>query len=253
MSSSDNAPPAAGPHAPPDAPLTAVTGALVEFLAEARVPTEHGSFTMKLFREKATGLEHVAMVMGDVRGSALVRVHSECMTGDVFGSLRCDCRQQLEMALALIAGTISPAVVLATPETDRALDQVKALGKRWDGEVNVKTRDIYVPLHKASRKDGVKVTRDVRYGPFERNRLDVVEPLSKPAKPMPVVIYVHGGGLTGILLEAESPDAELLHQLPTAVGAAIIDQDDFLGDRHGMDAADDLAKFLRLGIGRAHV
>ena len=106
-------------------------------------------------------------------------------------------RASAAMALALIAGPMSPGVVLATPETDRALDQVKALGKRWDGEVNVKTRDIYVPLHKASRKDGVKVTRDVRYGPFERNRLDVVEPLNKPAKPMPVVIYVHGGGLTG--------------------------------------------------------
>jgi len=71
--------------------LTPVSAALVEFQAEARVPTEHGSFTMKLFREEGTGREHIAMVMGDVKGSALVRVHSECMTGDVFGSLRCDC------------------------------------------------------------------------------------------------------------------------------------------------------------------
>lgn len=79
-----------------------ITSALVEFLAEARVPTEHGSFTMKLFKEKATGLEHVAMVMGDVAGSALVRVHSECMTGDVFGSLRCDCGPQLHFAMGEI-------------------------------------------------------------------------------------------------------------------------------------------------------
>ena len=75
--------------------LTPVSAALVEFQAEARVPTEHGSFTMKLFREHGTGREHIAMVMGDVKGSALVRVHSECMTGDVFGSLRCDCGPQL--------------------------------------------------------------------------------------------------------------------------------------------------------------
>ncbi|MEK8084879.1 GTP cyclohydrolase II [Aquabacterium sp. A3] len=86
----------------PAQPVTPVTAALVDLLAEARVPTEHGTFTMKLFKEKSTGLEHVAMVMGDVQGSALVRVHSECMTGDVFGSLRCDCGPQLQFAMSEI-------------------------------------------------------------------------------------------------------------------------------------------------------
>ncbi len=97
-------------------PLTPVAAALVEFLAEARVPTEHGSFTMKLFREKSTGLEHVAMVMGDVRGSALVRVHSECMTGDVFGSLRCDCGPQLDFAMREIGKRGSGVVVYLRQE-----------------------------------------------------------------------------------------------------------------------------------------
>jgi GTP cyclohydrolase II len=100
---------------PPAAP-TPVSAALVEFLAEARVPTEHGSFTMKLFREKATGLEHVAMVMGEVAGSALVRVHSECMTGDVFGSLRCDCGPQLEFAMREIGKQGSGVVVYLRQE-----------------------------------------------------------------------------------------------------------------------------------------
>ena len=86
----------------PAQPVTPVTAALVELLAEARVPTEHGTFTMKLIKEQATGLEHVAMVMGDVQGPALVRVHSECMTGDVFGSLRCDCGPQLHFAMSEI-------------------------------------------------------------------------------------------------------------------------------------------------------
>ena len=106
----------------------------------------------------------------------------------------------LGAALGCALITASPLFstpALATPETDRALEQVKALGKRWDGEVNVKTRDIYVPLHKVSRKDGVTITRDVSYGADPRNRLDVVEPIAKPSRPMPVVIYVHGGGLTG--------------------------------------------------------
>jgi GTP cyclohydrolase II len=118
MSSPDSAPASSGActQPVPQEPLTPVTAALVEFLAEARVPTEHGSFTMKLFREKATGLEHVAMVMGDVQGSALVRVHSECMTGDVFGSLRCDCGPQLQFALSEIGKRGSGVVVYLRQE-----------------------------------------------------------------------------------------------------------------------------------------
>lgn len=100
----------------PPQPLTAVNAAMVEFLAEARVPTAHGSFTMKLFREPSTGLEHIAMVMGDVTGSALVRVHSECMTGDVFGSLRCDCGPQLDFAMREIGKKGSGVVVYLRQE-----------------------------------------------------------------------------------------------------------------------------------------
>lgn len=96
--------------------LTPVSAALVEFQAEARVPTEHGSFTMKLFREEGTGREHIAMVMGDVKGSALVRVHSECMTGDVFGSLRCDCGPQLQFAMSEIGKKGSGVVVYLRQE-----------------------------------------------------------------------------------------------------------------------------------------
>lgn len=77
-------------------------------LASADFPTRWGWFRIHGFRlESADGAkpeEAVALVMGDVRSSpALVRIHSQCLTGDVFGSLRCDCRQQLELALALIA------------------------------------------------------------------------------------------------------------------------------------------------------
>jgi GTP cyclohydrolase II len=98
------------------ASVTPVTAAMVELLAEARVPTEHGTFTMKVFRENATGLEHVAMVMGDVSGTALVRVHSECMTGDVFGSLRCDCGPQLHFAMSEIGKQGTGAVVYLRQE-----------------------------------------------------------------------------------------------------------------------------------------
>jgi 3,4-dihydroxy 2-butanone 4-phosphate synthase/GTP cyclohydrolase II len=77
---------------------------LVERGASVRLPTEYGEFEAVAFREKLTGKAHVALVKGDVDGAqnVLVRVHSECLTGDVFHSLRCDCGEQLEQALAQI-------------------------------------------------------------------------------------------------------------------------------------------------------
>ncbi len=71
----------------------------------AKLPTEHGEFVIRIFHESATGLDHVALTMGDMTGPdpVLVRVHSECLTGDAFGSLRCDCGPQLDSALKAIA------------------------------------------------------------------------------------------------------------------------------------------------------
>jgi len=78
----------------------------VQQIASADFPTRWGKFRISGFRGDFNGRteEAVALVMGDVRSSPpLVRVHSQCLTGDVFGSLRCDCRQQLELALSMIA------------------------------------------------------------------------------------------------------------------------------------------------------
>src|SRR5436305_5602202 len=74
---------------------------LVERMTSVRLPTAYGEFTAIAFREKLTGKHHVALVRGKVEGAedVLVRVHSECLTGDVFHSLRCDCGEQLERAL----------------------------------------------------------------------------------------------------------------------------------------------------------
>jgi GTP cyclohydrolase II len=70
--------------------------------AEAEIPTTHGTFRLIVYR--IGGEEHLAVVRGDVTGDdVLCRVHSECMTGEVLGSLKCDCRAQLDMALAAIA------------------------------------------------------------------------------------------------------------------------------------------------------
>ncbi len=78
---------------------------LVRRVSEARIPTRHGDFTAHVFESLLDGTEHLALVMGEVpvQPNALVRVHSECLTGDAFGSLRCDCGNQLDMALERIA------------------------------------------------------------------------------------------------------------------------------------------------------
>jgi 3,4-dihydroxy 2-butanone 4-phosphate synthase/GTP cyclohydrolase II len=78
---------------------------LVDRMTTVQLPTAYGEFTAVAFRETLTGKHHVALVKGDVDGedNVLVRVHSECLTGDVFHSLRCDCGEQLEQALQRIA------------------------------------------------------------------------------------------------------------------------------------------------------
>jgi GTP cyclohydrolase II len=88
-----------------------VNSSKVKQVASADFPTRWGHFLIHGFATRASALdegdkneEAVALVMGEVHaGSPLVRIHSQCLTGDVFGSLRCDCRQQLEMALSMIA------------------------------------------------------------------------------------------------------------------------------------------------------
>ena len=77
---------------------------LVERVVATKLPTGFGDFQAVGYRELIDGKHHVALVKGEVDGAAdvLVRVHSECLTGDVFHSLRCDCGEQLESALAMI-------------------------------------------------------------------------------------------------------------------------------------------------------
>ena len=77
---------------------------LVEMVEEVDLPTDFGRFRLRMYRSRVTGLEHLALFKGDLAhgGPALVRVHSECFTGDVFGSERCDCGHQLHEAMRMI-------------------------------------------------------------------------------------------------------------------------------------------------------
>lgn len=73
----------------------------IDVPADARLPTKYGEFRIRIFHESSTGLDHVALTLGDMSGPdpVLVRVHSECITGDSFASTRCDCGSQLEYTL----------------------------------------------------------------------------------------------------------------------------------------------------------
>ena len=91
---------------------------IVEEGEEVDMPTEFGHFRLIPFRQKSNGLEHIAIIKGDVSGSepVLVRVHSSCATGDIFGSLRCDCGEQLHRALRKIEAEGRGAVVYLNQE-----------------------------------------------------------------------------------------------------------------------------------------
>jgi len=88
-------------------------GGSLECLARAPIPTKHGEFDAYVFPG-----EHVALVHGDLRGKegALVRVHSECLTSEVFGSLKCDCKEQLDAAMSAIARVGEGAVLYLRQE-----------------------------------------------------------------------------------------------------------------------------------------
>ncbi len=94
------------------------TESMAHFVTKVEMPTKYGNFQAYGFTHKITGKEHMALVMGDIKNNqpVLVRMHSECLTGDVFGSLRCDCGEQLNEAMKRIAEAGSGVVIYLRQE-----------------------------------------------------------------------------------------------------------------------------------------
>ncbi|MDE6457102.1 MAG: bifunctional 3,4-dihydroxy-2-butanone-4-phosphate synthase/GTP cyclohydrolase II [Muribaculum sp.] len=140
---------------------------LVERGVEVDMPTEYGHFRLIPFRQKSNGLEHIAIIKGDIASSddpVLVRVHSSCATGDIFGSQRCDCGEQLHRALQMIEKEGRGAVIYLNQE-GRGIGLMEKMKAYKLQEGGMDTVDANICLgHLADERDygvGAQILREI--------------------------------------------------------------------------------------------
>jgi 3,4-dihydroxy 2-butanone 4-phosphate synthase/GTP cyclohydrolase II len=142
------------------------TESLVERGVEVDMPTNYGHFHLIPFKQKSTGLEHIALIKGQIEQDrpVLVRVHSSCATGDIFGSLRCECGEQLHRAMQLIEGEGEGVLVYLNQEGRGIglMEKIKAYKLQENG---LDTVDANIHLgYKADERDygvGAQILRHI--------------------------------------------------------------------------------------------
>ena len=180
------------------------TEKLVQRISRARIPTEFGEFTAYAYESVLDGEQHVALVLGQVDGqeNVLVRVHSECLTGDVFGSLRCDCGPQLRGAMARIAEEGSGVVVYLRGHEGRGIGlghKLRAYSLQEEGLDTVDANlELGLPADNREYGIGAQILVDLgvttmrlmtnnptKYGGLEGFGLDIVERVPIQSVPNP--------------------------------------------------------------------
>ena len=177
---------------------------LVRRVAESSLPTEFGQFQAHVFESVLDAEQHIALVYGDIENvdNLLVRVHSECLTGDALGSLRCDCGPQLRMAMAKVAAEGAGVIVYLRGQEGRGIGlahKIRAYALQEDGRDTVDANlEQGLPIDSRQYGTGAQILVDlgvtsmrlmtnnpVKYGGLEGFGLNIVERVPLESSPTP--------------------------------------------------------------------